>query len=304
MKKPFPGEVPTSPPDRVSRAMIGALSPYVREAVITRRLPWQLTRRRLFDFLLLHILDGTGTYRISDQFGHFSPGTLLWIPPDTLHSLEGYAPHTEMQYVHFDLIYRQGISEWLAYLPSNVDDLTPWRERIHPTLDLPFPFHQGGELANHAPSTLHQLLNDIVHQLHAEGASTLSISGLMLQVIDLIFRKSTTSHVSPEVFRMQKIRQELIQDCCDSPCVEQSAHSAGMCASQFRLKYRRQFGETPRETIINAKMKHAGNLLAYTSQTVSEIAFATGFANVHNFSRAFKHHIGCSPKQFRNPALN
>jgi len=59
----------------------------------------------------------------------------------------------------------------------------------------------------------------------------------------------------------------------------------------------------PGEMHRQARIERACSLLAYMALTVSEVADAVGFANVHSFSHAFRQPIGVSHKTSfaRNP---
>lgn len=55
------------------------------------------------------------------------------------------------------------------------------------------------------------------------------------------------------------------------------------------------------EYITMLRMRNAINLLENNEDiTVCEIAKSVGYADQYYFSRAFKKHIGCSPKEYRN----
>jgi AraC-like DNA-binding protein len=56
---------------------------------------------------------------------------------------------------------------------------------------------------------------------------------------------------------------------------------------------------TWRQFIHRARMIRATELLAESSATVIEVAYATGFASVSAFTSAFRQFIGLTPRQFR-----
>lgn len=60
-------------------------------------------------------------------------------------------------------------------------------------------------------------------------------------------------------------------------------------------------GITFRELVKQTQEKIAIELLKNTSNTISEIAFQTGFSEQSAFSRAFKRWTGKSPLEYRNP---
>ena len=58
-------------------------------------------------------------------------------------------------------------------------------------------------------------------------------------------------------------------------------------------------GRPTKELVTDRVMIEAARLLRFTDRSVSEIAYATGFADPLYFSRAFKRHTGEAPSAFR-----
>jgi AraC-like DNA-binding protein len=70
--------------------------------------------------------------------------------------------------------------------------------------------------------------------------------------------------------------------------------------SERTLKRRLQEEEASFQNLVDqVRLDRAGELLANTSMTLSQIADALGYADAANFTRAFKRWTGSSPSQFR-----
>ncbi|HOX08472.1 MAG TPA: AraC family ligand binding domain-containing protein, partial [Planctomycetota bacterium] len=65
--------------------LLMTLRPYVRHSGDHRRPAWRIRSRKLLDFLLVYIADGTGRFIIDGVEYDARPGDLFWIPPDTAH---------------------------------------------------------------------------------------------------------------------------------------------------------------------------------------------------------------------------
>ena len=74
------------------RSILDWIRPYVRQCGDQRRPPWKLEDRCLLDFLLVYIAEGTGLFVIDGVRYDVAPGELYWIPPRTVHHMEGYPP--------------------------------------------------------------------------------------------------------------------------------------------------------------------------------------------------------------------
>jgi len=67
---------------------------------------------------------------------------------------------------------------------------------------------------------------------------------------------------------------------------------------------RRFYGTTPTEFVADVRLRRAATLLATTTRTVTEIAYACGFTSASYFTRRFREAHGASPRQFRVAARN
>jgi AraC-like DNA-binding protein len=62
----------------------------------------------------------------------------------------------------------------------------------------------------------------------------------------------------------------------------------------------KSIGRSFKTALIEIRISHACRLLLETDQSIVEIAYASGFANLSNFNRRFKELKGQSPKAYRN----
>lgn len=58
-------------------------------------------------------------------------------------------------------------------------------------------------------------------------------------------------------------------------------------------------GQTIQSYVVETRIKRAEHLLHYTGMTVTEVADALGYNNIHFFSRQFKAYTGKSPSEIR-----
>jgi AraC-like DNA-binding protein len=81
--------------------------------------------------------------------------------------------------------------------------------------------------------------------------------------------------------------------------IAELAKVAAMSPYHFLRTFRALVGMTPHQFILHARMKRAAVLLRQTSDSVSAIAFAAGFADLSTFNRRFQRIFGLSPSAFR-----
>jgi AraC-like DNA-binding protein len=81
--------------------------------------------------------------------------------------------------------------------------------------------------------------------------------------------------------------------------LEHLASISGMSVTQLERYIMRIFQLTPRQLIIKVRIEAAIRLLLEGKQTISEIAYACGYADHSAFSRQFKAIVGLSPTDYR-----
>ena len=94
----------------------------------------------------------------------------------------------------------------------------------------------------------------------------------------------------------------LIKDALPSgiPSILQIGEHMGMSSRTLNRRLAEN-GITFRELVKQTQEKISIELLKNTSNTISEIAFQTGFSEQSAFSRAFKRWTGKPPLEYRNP---
>lgn len=81
--------------------------------------------------------------------------------------------------------------------------------------------------------------------------------------------------------------------------LEEVADLIGMAPAAFSRFFKLHTGKTISEYIVDIRLGHAARLLVDTTDTISEICWATGFNTLSHFNRLFRKRKQCSPKEFR-----
>jgi len=81
--------------------------------------------------------------------------------------------------------------------------------------------------------------------------------------------------------------------------VEELAELAHLSPSYFQVMYKKAFGITCMNEVINAKLEQAKLLLTATELPVSAVATEVGYNEVYHFIRQFKKSTGMTPGAFR-----
>ena len=81
--------------------------------------------------------------------------------------------------------------------------------------------------------------------------------------------------------------------------IDDIAEAAGKSKFLFVRQYRLQTGMTPVQTLWQMRCKEAVALLKYTTLSIKEISFRTGFSDSGHFTRRIKSFCGQTPSAIR-----
>ena len=81
--------------------------------------------------------------------------------------------------------------------------------------------------------------------------------------------------------------------------IEEYAQSRHTSISLFMRNFKKVYGVSPKQYLLNIRMNNAQNLLETTDYTVAEIAAIVGYDNSLYFSRIYHKHKGQAPSDYR-----
>jgi len=133
-----------------------------------------------------------------------------------------------------------------------------------------------------------------------EDLGILKLRELMMIMLKSEQHKSIRKLLS-EIFAPVNVQfKETIQhNLFNDLSMEQLAFICNMSLSTFKRTFKKAFGESPARYIKEQRLQHAANLLSCSENTISSIAYDSGFNDVTTFSVIFKEKYGQSPSTFR-----
>lgn len=122
-------------------------------------------------------------------------------------------------------------------------------------------------------------------------------SAFLLLLSHVITTVSATSiSNSPWQTALNKLSQsaELLSFNVNDVC-----EKLGYSRTQLNALFKKNYGVSPHEYLINYKFSYAKQLLLNTNMTVSDIAYKIGYSNTIQFYNTFKKIFGVTPARFR-----
>ena len=117
--------------------------------------------------------------------------------------------------------------------------------------------------------------------------------------LDEVGRHLSKKSAPPIPPRMENLRKKLDDSLEKRFSLALYARENACTESALIRSFRRTFGITPHEYLLENRIAEAENYLLYTEFSIKEIAAALAFSDQYHFSNAFKSRKDCSPTEFR-----
>lgn len=86
--------------------------------------------------------------------------------------------------------------------------------------------------------------------------------------------------------------------------IEEAAHQLTMSKSYFQHMYKKMFGTSVMNDVIQIRIEHAKYLLSATDISISQIAEMCGYKCSSHFMRQFKSRMKMTPSEYRDMMAN
>lgn len=151
-------------------------------------------------------------------------------------------------------------------------------------------------------------ISDILHLIQAEhveknrlAAKTIDllIRCLFVKVSEVWMQNQQLNTSVPHYYDLLQVRNAILSAPEHPWTVDELAELAHLSPSYFQVIYKKAFGITCMNEVINAKTEQAKLLLTSTELPVSAVATEVGYNEVYHFIRQFKKSTGMTPGAFR-----
>lgn len=248
------------------------------------------------------VVGGRYTYEVDDERFVLEPGKFLIINDgQTYNSVTAHGIVTDCLTVSFDY----SVFENVLITLSNTDG---W------LLDNPFkakPNSEIGFLLNtyRIEGEFQTLLEQFVRFTRGAFVPTAldeSFYLLMRQLLvsqkkvvrEVLNIPSAKKSTREELYRrISRAREFLRANADDELRIETVAAEANLSAFHFLRTYKKAFGISPHQEILNIRLEKAHKLMSLGKFSLGRIAIESGFGDLSSFSKAFRQRFGIAPSQ-------
>ncbi|WP_158590854.1 AraC family transcriptional regulator [Acutalibacter sp. 1XD8-33] len=237
------------------------------------------------EYELIQIIEGGFTLSLGGGTFPMGPGDCAWVGGGMVH---GGAPQ--------DCVYECVVFDLGSLLQDTPVCARSAAEFLSDETECSGVFPKGGVQA--------QLANRLFEAMEKEAPGyEWTTVGLMWQLMgSLVGRRSRPQNPPPSRKKTLRLKNVLayIRDGFDRPItLDELAAVAGMAPKYFCRAFAQMTGKTPIEYLNYYRIEQAGEQLAFTEDSVTEIALNCGFNDMSYFSRTFSRYKGMSPTAYR-----
>lgn len=108
-----------------------------------------------------------------------------------------------------------------------------------------------------------------------------------------------THHVEISDARIQKALVILDAQAAQNPSIAALARTLGLSERHFLRLFRSQVGRSPKEYLVDTKLRSAVWMLRHTTRSITQIAYSAGFSSGANLADHCQKRLKASPSQIR-----
>lgn len=152
-------------------------------------------------------------------------------------------------------------------------------------------------------ATIRQILqcnyNDCAKSLYQEGKILELVAAFANEMMDQNSAavKSELSRADSET--LLRVRRQIDEGFLEPVTIAELSKQHFMCESKLREIFRKHYGITIYQYMLNRRMEHACELLSAPDAQVKDIAGLVGYSNISHFSDAFRKKFGCTPSEYK-----
>lgn len=228
-------------------------------------------------FYLLLLLHSRGRFFIDDEWQEVEPGTAFVFRPGQRH-LYGY--------IEKDGTHSNYADSWI-HIESDV-----------PLLKEHFPY--GKPVVLHDAQQYHSLFHLLASEYFGTAGNKREAVRHLLSALLCKLENEADTIAYPELYyQILELRAAIYSKPGTDWNIQKMAKQLNISEGYFHAIYKKYFGTTCIQDVIEARLTYACEYLGGTDKTVEEIAEICGYHNVEHFIRQFKKNMKQTPLQYR-----
>lgn len=143
-------------------------------------------------------------------------------------------------------------------------------------------------------ATLTNILNQAIHSVE-ERQHLEMLEKYGQQYIDSVANKSRGEHKD----LVEKVEKYILQHLSEELRVSELANMVFTSSDHLTRSFKKRFGKTVSEYILDKRMKLASELLKQENMTITMVSDSVGYGNYSYFTEQFKKTYGMTPREYQ-----
>jgi AraC-like DNA-binding protein len=142
-----------------------------------------------------------------------------------------------------------------------------------------------------------------LRRAYFEGAALIYVSLVANEIAKQqgqVLSLAASSLTKSDIDAVEAARSILLQDIAEPPTLSALAQAVGLSEKRLNQAFKLRFGTTVFELLRKERLDYARLLLEETGMVPKEVAWASGYRHVSNFSNAFRRQFGYSPAKYKH----
>ncbi|MGN0315207.1 MAG: helix-turn-helix transcriptional regulator [Fusicatenibacter sp.] len=155
------------------------------------------------------------------------------------------------------------------------------------------------------PEYCHNLLQLLTWEAALSSDNSTQIISHLIQTLFLrLYEDSAYREHTSHGHELLMLRKDIMNYPGYNWNIPEISRKLNLSPGYFQLLYKKKFGTSCMDDVIQSRIRKAKDQLSYTRQSISEIAYQCGYRNVEHFNRQFHHLVGMTPGDFRKTKTN
>ena len=257
------------------------------------------------DIKIVIINNGTAQINSDDQGLRLLPGQAVLINRNVMHSIQQFGPDSCSYYsitFHPDFI----LGENSTNMAHKYLDIFSSKNLRFLIFDENVEWHS--ELLDHLNNAIAaNLIKGEGYELTTRGYLCFFWSRLVNHLKNNIDNELEDMPASLDEQRVKRAMSYIREHHVEKISLEDISSVIHVSKSECCRCFKRSIGMTPFEYLMKYRVFEAANLFkdpAHASDSIADVALAVGFNNLSYFSKLFGKYMNCTPRQYRNEAIN
>lgn len=269
---------------------LGSLVAHIHWVLAKDAVPgWEDIRRTVSGHTFYYIYSGKGVFRTEEGDQAVEGGTLVYLWPGLplyMKSSESYP--LRMTMLLFDCaVLGRNEDKW--------DNLEPI-DRLQLPFLMPLQIERQGKIG----ALFREAEGEWVPGDQARDARVKSVWYRLIQELHEAANAGDKQNGEEGIEdALRLFKEKLDTGFASDVRITELAEQTGFSPVYMRRTFAARYGRSPKEYLDQLRYEHAVRRLRFTSDAITDVAIACGYADVYQFSKAFKKRNGLSPSDYR-----